>query len=68
MDPGVLDKKIERFLRLFGIYDDRRQTLGLLACLGVCISLRRRRLASSTPLTYEAEVEATVQVLGVMRT
>ena len=40
----------------------------LLACLGVCIALRRRTLASSTPLTYEEEVEATVQVLGVMRT
>lgn len=40
----------------------------LVACLGVCIALRRRRLASSTPLAYEEEVEATVQVLGVMRT
>ena len=40
----------------------------LVACLGCCITLRRRRLVSSTPLTYEEEVEATVQVLGVMRT
>ncbi len=40
----------------------------LIACLGACITLRRRRLASSKPLTYEEEVEAAVQVLGVMRT
>ena len=40
----------------------------LVAGLGVGIALRQRRLASSTPLTYEEEVEAAVQVLGVMRT
>ena len=40
----------------------------LIAGLGTCITLRRRRLASSTPLTYEEEVEEAVQVLGVMRT
>ena len=40
----------------------------LVVCLGACIALRRRRLASSTPLTYEEEVEEAVQVLGVMRT
>ncbi|MYK87361.1 MAG: hypothetical protein F4018_02895 [Acidobacteria bacterium] len=40
----------------------------LIACLTAGIALRRRRLASSTPLTYEEEVEEAVQVLGVMRT
>ena len=40
----------------------------LIACLGACITLRRDRLASSTPLTYEEEVEEAIQVLGVMRT
>ena len=40
----------------------------LIACLAACITLRRDRLASSTPLTYEEEVEEAVQVLGVMRT
>ena len=40
----------------------------LIACLGACITLRRRRLVSSKPLTYEEEVEEAVQVLGVMRT
>ena len=40
----------------------------LIACVGACITLRRRRLASSTPLTYEEEVEEAIQVLGVMRT
>lgn len=40
----------------------------LVAGLGVGIALRRRTPASSTPLTYEEEVEEAVQVLGVMRT
>ena len=40
----------------------------LVVCLGACIALRQRRLASSTPLTYEEAVEEAVQVLGVMRT
>ena len=40
----------------------------LIACLGAWTTLRRDRLASSTPLTYEEEVDEAVQVLGVMRT
>ena len=40
----------------------------LIACLAACIRLRRRRLASSKPLTYEEAVDDAVQVLGVMRT
>ncbi len=40
----------------------------LIACLGACIARRRDRLASSTPLTYEEEIDEAVQVLGVMRT
>ena len=58
-------------LELWLLIDPLRWTIAcaiLFACLGVCIALRRRRPASSVPLTYEEEVEATVQVLGVMRT
>ena len=40
----------------------------LATCLALAIACRRRRLTSSTPLTYEEEVEETFQVLGVMRT
>jgi hypothetical protein len=58
-------------LELWLLAETVRWSIGcgvLLASLGICIARRRRRLASSTPLTYEEEVEASVQVLGVMRT
>ena len=58
-------------LELWLLADPVRWSIGsatLFACLAIAIAYRRRSLASSNPLTYEEEVEAAVQVLGVMRT
>ena len=58
-------------LELWLLADPVRWSIGsatLLTCLALAIAYRRRSLASSSPLTYEEEVEPAVQVLGVMRT
>ena len=58
-------------LELWILADPVRWSIGcatLGTCLALAIAYRRRMLRSSNPLTYEEEVEAAVQVLGVMRT
>ena len=58
-------------LELWLLADPVRWSIGsatLFTCLALAIAYRRRSLASSSQLTYEEEVEAAVQVLGVMRT
>ena len=58
-------------LELWILTDPVRWSIGcatLGTCLALAIAYRRRMLRSSNPLTYEEEVEAAVQVLGVMRT
>ena len=58
-------------LELWLLADPVRWSIGcatLGTCLALAIAFRRRAPGSSKPLTYEEEVEAAVQVLGVMRT